>query len=68
MSLIERGNGHTSTLCSLCYLSLEVAALTSPGSAITEEIVNEAWEKFPNKELHKEAVAWYKSKELYTEG
>lgn len=68
MSLIKRGEGHPSTLCGLCYLSLEVAALTSPDSAITEEIINEAWEKFPNKELHKEAVAWYKSKELYTEG
>lgn len=68
MSLIKRGEGHPSTLCSLCYLSLEVATLTSPDSAITEEIINEAWEKFPNKELHKEAVAWYKSKDLYSEG
>ncbi|MCX9082450.1 MAG: ATP-binding protein [Candidatus Methanoperedens sp.] len=68
MSLIEIGKGHPSTLCSLSYLSLELAALTSPDSAITEEIINEAWKKFPNKELHKEAVAWYKSKELYTEG
>lgn len=67
MSLIKRGEGHPSTLCSLCYLSLEVAAATSFDSLVTEEMTNEAWEKYPNKELHTEAVAWYKSKELYTE-
>ena len=68
MSLIKRGEGHPDTLCSLCYLSLEIAAISSSDTLVTEEITKEAWEKFPNKELHKEAVAWYKTKELYTEG
>lgn len=66
MSLIQKSNGHPDTLCSLCYLSLEVAA--SFDTVVTEEITNEAWEKFPNKKLHKEAIAWYKKKELYIEG
>lgn len=67
MSLIKRSGGHPDTLCSLCYLSLEIASISSSDTLVTEEITKEAWEKFPNKELHKEAVAWYKSKELYTE-
>lgn len=67
LNLIQRSEGHPSTLCSLCYLSLEIASVTSSDSKVTEEITNEAWDKFPNKELHKEAVAWYKTKGLYAE-
>lgn len=68
MNLIEKSEGHPGTLCSLSYLSLEVAAITSSDSPVTEEATNEAWDKFPNKELHKEAIAWYKTKGLYIEG
>lgn len=68
MDMIERSRGHPSTLCSLGYLSLELAAIISSDCIVTEEIINEAWNKFPNKELHNEAVAWYKKKELYQEG
>lgn len=63
--LIEKSEGHPSTLSGLCYISLELAAVISSDTIITESLVNEAWEKFPNKKIHQEAVKWYKEKGLY---
>ena len=65
--LIDKSEGHPSTLSSLCYLSLEIASFTAADASVTEEITREAWKKFPNKKLHEEAVAWYRKKELYME-
>lgn len=63
--LIEKSDGHPSTLNNLCYLSMELASAISPEAIITESIVEESWKKFHNKELHQEAIKWYKEKGLY---
>jgi len=63
--LIEKSEGHPSTLNSLCYISLELVSAISPDAIITESIVREAWTKFPNKTIHHEAINWYKEKGLY---
>lgn len=63
--LIEKSEGHPSTLNSLCYISLELVSAISPEAIITESVVEEAWDRFPNKRLHQEAVKWYKEKGLY---
>ena len=63
--LIEKCDGHPSTLSGLCYTSLELVSSVSSDAIITESIVMEAWDKFPNKKIHKEAVKWYKEKGLY---
>jgi len=63
--LIEKSEGHPSTLNNLCYLSMELASAISPEAIITESIVEESWKKFPNKRLHQEAIKWYKEKGLY---
>ena len=63
--LIEKSDGHPSTLNSLCYISLELASTISSDTIITEPLVKEAWEKFPNKKIHQEAVKWYIEKGLY---
>lgn len=63
--LIEKSEGHPSTLNSLCYISLELASAVSSDTIITESLVKEAWEKFPNKKIHQEAVKWYMEKGLY---
>lgn len=63
--LIEKSDGHPSTLNNLCYISMELTSAISPDATITESIVEEAWEKFPNKRLHQEAIKWYKEKGLY---
>ncbi len=63
--LIEKSEGHPSTLNNLCYLSMELASAISPDAIITESIVEESWKKFPNKKLHQEAIKWYKEKGLY---
>ncbi len=63
--LIEKSEGHPSTLNSLCYISLELVSSISPEAIITESIVQEAWNKFPNKTIHQEAINWYKEKGLY---
>lgn len=65
LCLIEKSEGHPSTLNNLCYMSLELASAISPDAVITESIVKEAWEKFPNKSIHKEAIKWYIEKGLY---
>lgn len=63
--LIEKSEGHPSTLNNLCYISLEIASAISPDVAVTESVIDEAWGKFPNKRLHQEAIKWYKEKGLY---
>ncbi len=63
--LIERSEGHPSTLNNLCYISLEIASTISSRASVTESVVEEAWNKFPNKRLHQEAIKWYKEKGLY---
>jgi type II secretory pathway predicted ATPase ExeA len=63
--LIEKCDGHPSTLSGLCYISLELVSNISSDAIITESVVQEAWEKFPNKKIHQEAVKWYKEKGLY---
>lgn len=63
--LIEKSEGHPSTLSGLCYISLELVSNISSDAIITESVVKEAWEKFPNKSIHQEAVKWYKEKGLY---
>ena len=63
--LIEKSDGHPSTLNNLCYISMEIASAISPDAIITESIVEESWKKFPNKKLHQEAIKWYKEKGLY---
>jgi len=63
--LIEKSEGHPSTLSSLCYFSLEIVSAISPEAIITEDEVEEAWKKFPNKRIHQEAIKWYKEKSLY---
>ncbi len=63
--LIEKSDGHPSTLNNLCYISLELASSISPDAFITESVVEEAWTKFPNKRIHQEAIKWYKEKGLY---
>ncbi len=63
--LIEKSEGHPSTLNNLCYISMELASAISPDAFITESVVEEAWKKFPNKRLHQEAIKWYKEKGLY---
>ncbi len=63
--IIEKSKGHPSTLNNLCYISLELASAISPDAVITESVVEEAWEKFPNKRIHQDAIKWYKEKGLY---
>lgn len=63
--IIEKSEGHPSTLNNLCYISLELASAVSPDAIITESVAGEAWEKFPNKRIHQEAIKWYKEKGLY---
>jgi len=63
--LIEKSEGHPSTLNNLCYISMELASAISPDAFITESVVEDAWKKFPNKRLHQEAIKWYKEKGLY---
>ncbi len=63
--LMEKSGGHPSTLNNLCYISLELASAISPDAIITESVVEEAWNKFPNKRIHQEAIKWYKEKSLY---
>lgn len=63
--IIEKSEGHPSTLNNLCYLSLELASAISPDAIITESVVEEAWKKFPNKRIHQDAIKWYKEKGLY---
>ncbi|MBU4491942.1 MAG: ATP-binding protein [Euryarchaeota archaeon] len=63
--LMEKSEGHPSTLNNLCYISLELASAISPDAIITESVVEEAWNKFPNKGIHQEAIKWYKEKSLY---
>lgn len=65
LCLIETSEGHPSTLGGLCYIALELASAVSSDAVITESLVKEAWEKFPNKKIHQEAVKWYKEKGLY---
>ena len=62
--LTEISQGHPATLCNLCYSSLEIASEISPTALVIEENVKEAWKKYPNKALHKEAIEWYKNKGL----
>ena len=61
--LTEISQGHPATLCNLCYSSLEIASEISPTAIVTEENVKEAWKKYPNKALHKEAIEWYKNRD-----
>jgi len=65
--IIEICKGHPSTLCDLCYLSMEIACETSPHVLVLEEHVKEAWKKYPNKTLHREAIKWYINKGLVRE-
>ncbi len=63
--LMEKSEGHPSTLNSLCYMSLELVSNISSDALITESIAKEAWERFPNKKIHQDSVKWYQEKGLY---
>lgn len=65
LCLIEKSEGHPTTLNSLCYISLELASAVSSDAIVTESVIEEAWNKFPNKSIHQEAINWYKEKGLY---
>jgi hypothetical protein len=64
LRLIALSEGHPSTLNGISYLSLELASLEGSESMVTEDTVESAWKKFPNKSLHVEAIKWYKEKGL----